>query len=423
MNLRLLGESLLSITSVTLFSLSSLPAWGWGERGHHVVGRSAAQLINAVAEENAAAAELSEFMKERALQMGHLANVPDFSWKESTRHDSKLIGINSPTHYIDVEILLGAPTKDLKEYASQLRKLSPDFAQILKTYQGKPNPLPGTPAKYKNIDLYNDVGTNPWRVQDLYAALVSAWACAKSKEGGSDLKAERKNFKSPLVARAARSPQGYYQCTKKQTRLEALSAAVAIAGVLGHFVGDLAQPFHLTVNFDGWESGNGGVHHYLEEAVVEALPPSLEDEVFRRAQESGFRKEQSRALAINWGEPLPGSRFALALAEQSYLQMNEALRLDNQFAIIKKGTIVPSGDKSFLFDREKYQPAERKPAATPEVLRGHRSFVTDRLASGSLALAAIWYQAWLAGGSPKVADANGIAIPYILDVPFLWPNY
>ena len=84
---------------------------------------------------------------------------------------------------------------------------------------------------------------------------------------------------------------------------------------------------------------------------------------------------------------------------------------------------MTTGDKSFLFEKEKFKPAVRKPAETREVLAGHKPFLINRLAVGSYALAKIWYQAWEEGGKPQLSDANGVSIPYALDVPFLWPTY
>lgn len=252
--------------------------------------------------------------------------------------------------------------------------------------------------------------------------MVKAFQCAKSKEAKSDLKKERKNWSLPLVSRKAKIPVPFYQCSTNQSRLQALSAAVAIGGVMGHFIGDLAQPYHVTINFDGWEGGHGGVHEYMESAVVKHLGPELENDVLNKAKESTFRKSLEEDLKVDWKQPAAAASFAINLASNSYRLLGEALRLDEKYAIEKKGTQVASGDKSFLFEKEKYKPA-RKSAKNPEVLAGHKPLLVNRLAVGSYALAMIWYQAWEDGGQPQLSDANGIAIPYALDVRFLWPTY
>lgn len=42
------------------------------------------------------------------------------------------------------------------------------------------------------------------------------------------------------------------------------AAAVADAGDIGHYAGDLHQPLHLTTNYDGQESGQNGIHSRYE---------------------------------------------------------------------------------------------------------------------------------------------------------------
>jgi len=38
------------------------------------------------------------------------------------------------------------------------------------------------------------------------------------------------------------------------------SKATRVAAALGHYVGDTHQPLHTTENYDGWKTGNGGIH-------------------------------------------------------------------------------------------------------------------------------------------------------------------
>lgn len=394
-------SKVMKLIPLTLFVSLSLQAYGWGERGHHLIGKNAALLVAdlAGASKEAKNKGVGSFFKDRALQMGHLANIPDTSWKESTHQDKKVLSTNGPTHYVDLEIFNGAPDKDMDSYIKKVRSLSPEFSEILKKYQGQDNPLPGTPAKYKKINVYKDAGTNPWRVRDLYEAMVKAFRCAKSKEDKSDLRKERKKWSLPLLSK--HNKRAFYECSKKQSRLEALSAAIAIGGVLGHFIGDLAQPYHVTINFDGWEGGNGGVHEYMESDVVKNLGPELETDVLNKSKEAPFRKALEEDLKVDWKAKAASASFAIHLAANSYRLLGEALRLDDKYAIVKKGTDVTTGDKSFLFEKEKFKPAVRKPAETREVLAGHKPFLINRLAVGSYALAKIWYQAWEEGGNPN----------------------
>jgi hypothetical protein len=49
--------------------------------------------------------------------------------------------------------------------------------------------------------------------------------------------------------------------------------AIAMAGVLAHYVGDLSQPLHVTRNHDGWETGDPGIHYFFEIRNVETRDP------------------------------------------------------------------------------------------------------------------------------------------------------
>ena len=412
----------IAITALTLIITTS--AWAWGERGHHIVGRTGAKLVETVADKEAKSKGVVQFFQQRAFEMGHLSNIPDTSWKESSRHKKSVLSTNTPTHYVDMEILAGTPGRDPVAYVKKIKALPRKYSDVLKLYQDKPNPLPGTPKKYKKINVYNDVGTNPWRVGELYEALVAAFQCAKNKEGKSDLKKERKKWSLPLAGAPRSKPSGFYKCNKGQSRLQSLSAAVALAGVMGHFIGDVAQPYHVTINFDGWETGNGGVHHYMEGDVVNFLPPTLEADVLTKMKNKTFKGTLEMDLQVNWSEENAATGFALNLAGNSFRRLPEAIRLDDEFAVTKKGTKVPSGDKSFLWGKkEDYKKAIRRLAQDKKVLEGHKDFIVERLSVGSFALARIWLQAWKAGGSPDLKDVEANSIPYALDVPFLWPTY
>lgn len=59
--------------------------------------------------------------------------------------------------------------------------------------------------------------------------------------------------------------------TKLKTALAAkdCAAAIQMAGVLGHYVGDLSQPMHNSSDYDGQSIQKPGVHKYFETTLVE----------------------------------------------------------------------------------------------------------------------------------------------------------
>jgi len=50
--------------------------------------------------------------------------------------------------------------------------------------------------------------------------------------------------------------------------------ALQMAGVLGHYVGDLSQPMHDTADYDGQSIGRRGIHMYFETTLVGTEDPS-----------------------------------------------------------------------------------------------------------------------------------------------------
>jgi hypothetical protein len=69
----------------------------------------------------------------------------------------------------------------------------------------------------------------PWRISEDFARLKSTFSCLKTYEARGGTADEIENSKAN---------------------------AVYIMGVMGHFVGDAAQPLHTTRNYNGWLSPN-----------------------------------------------------------------------------------------------------------------------------------------------------------------------
>ena len=47
---------------------------------------------------------------------------------------------------------------------------------------------------------------------------------------------------------------------------------IQMAGVMGHYVGDIAQPMHVSSDYDGQSIGRPGVHKYFESTLVDQVP-------------------------------------------------------------------------------------------------------------------------------------------------------
>jgi len=115
----------------------------------------------------------------------------------------------------------------------------------------------------------NDNGSAPWRVSQIYERAVAAF--------------------------------------KANDRVKGLQ----MVGVLGHYIGDLANPMHVSQDYDGQSIGRRGVHKYFETTLVDTVPANeLADNAVRDGADirinldrgdlrGGTCLEQSRQLAIN----------------------------------------------------------------------------------------------------------------------------
>ena len=70
--------------------------------------------------------------------------------------------------------------------------------------------------------------------------------------------------------------------------------AIQVAGVMGHYVGDMTQPMHASSDYDGQSINNPGVHKYYETTLVDRLDDAhLFDSVQRSAGERRSGLERS----------------------------------------------------------------------------------------------------------------------------------
>ncbi|MGE4105650.1 MAG: hypothetical protein AB7F66_00425 [Bacteriovoracia bacterium] len=467
---RALAGGVLFIFTLSLWftlSLGVLPggapsAYGWAERGHHSIAAMAARAVKMWApkymgakppkggEEDAELYEgFAKFMSDRMIALGHLANIPDTSWKDS-QNKRRISDMNSPNHYFGPERLLGAPAEmsgeKFAQYLEKIRALTPKYEDIKKQYDGKKPVLEGMPQD-KLFSTYSDLGTTPWRAQQLYDLLVAAWKCAKGKEGvAADPKAPvTLPFRLPVdggLGEKDEPPLPTYACDAKVTRKSDLYAAYVISGILAHFIGDQTQPYHPTADYDGWVTGNGGIHAYFEASVVQALDEALNYDVLATAQDPEFRKTAWESIAPNTAEgvaldlnaPLGVVKLLYGMAIDSLNHKEQVRMADDSFAIVrgkdasggvalKKSEALPWGDHPRYHKDRKISEAQRVTASHPDVMKGFRPIVVERLATGVVALSRVWFEAWKAGGKPKLSDLNAISLPYPTDPPFIWPDF
>lgn len=334
------------ILAICLFLVVQPQVFAWGERGHHLVTEVAARLVaDRFASDDAAWAE---FFQQNELLLAHLSNVPDIVWRSG---DQAVRSANAPTHYVDLEYLTGGAKPDISAH------LPTDFEgwqnAIEKSCQQPKFCAPGPDMTAKVAKT----GHAPLRVQQFYNRLVAAMKRLQQLE------------KDEASAGAFR---------------DTIDEILLNAGLLSHFVADLANPYHTTMDYDGWNRGQGGIHNYFESQIVSTYSLGLRAEVYY------FASRQKPAASLMSSSDTKSSS-ASVLQKTWRLVLNSHSLLDQVNGLDRKYS---------LLEVSKLKPAERKPAAA--VKGQFYPMIMRRLAMASDMLSSLWYGAWIEAGRPPL---------------------
>ncbi len=343
------------------------PAAAWGERGHDIVTRVAVRLL---AEKVAKGTPLALQFGRKEFMLGHLSNVPDIVWRNQGEAIEKM---NAPTHFMDLEYLSPEVT-----FATIPRTATEGLARMKELCAAPPTGYV-CPAKGDEPLDASSAGTAPWRTGQLFRMTVE-------------------NMKA-----SAASPK---------TDSAALDRAFLTAGVLSHFIGDLGNPYHATRNYDGWETGQGGIHSYFEGGMISSYRLALDQEVFDAAMTGRGLNRTMKQLPQADRPALSRDPVALAmaLALDSHSRLEAANALDRKFALIKPSGNGPDG---------KRVGAERRPVS--ELRFKFHQLHIERLATAAEVLAQIWFLAWEEAGRPDFKDYRSFAYPVAPE--FIQPDY
>lgn len=329
---------------------SSSAAWAWGERGHDAVARVAARLL--AADEDPAVAAWGRLLSGREHMLAHLANVPDIVWR---RPELKLDAVNPPSHFVDLEFIL--PEGKLTPSYAFPTTIEEHKKRIDANCQKKGAPCAAGKDTRQRLEK---AGHAPFRIQALMASATEALSEVKKLDG--------------------------------EAKTKAMSQALLHLGVLAHFVGDLANPHHTTADYDGWFTGQGGLHGYFESDMVDIQNLGLEYDVFTEAKRhrpaAGLAKAgEEQALPMAW-----------ELLKSSHAELGSLTELDLKHSLLKKSDGDGKKDGS---GAKRGKKAERRPPA--EVASAYRDFIVLRLAMGADALARFWKLAWVQAQKPEVS--------------------
>ncbi|HEX2852400.1 MAG TPA: hypothetical protein VHO24_04110 [Opitutaceae bacterium] len=209
-----------------LFAFVAAPAlvFSWDHPGHRMVSDLALASLPK---------DFPAFVHEpaNAERIGFLAGEPD-RWSHAP--DLPLKHANWPEHYFDLEEIPAAGLDPAK-----LPALRYDFAvQFAAGRAAHPENFAAIDPE-KNVDRTRQwAGFLPWTIVEHYGMLKAAFASLKVYE----------ELGTPSEIANARAD------------------IVHVMGLMGHFVGDSAQPLHTTYHFAGWAGGNP--HGYTTQRTI-----------------------------------------------------------------------------------------------------------------------------------------------------------
>lgn len=341
-----------SLASIILFS--SAKTFAWGGRGHDTICEAATFLVKDQ--------ELKKFLQTRTHMMGHLCNIPDTQWRSETG-DAKSAG--DPLHFIDPELLGFTP-----------KTIPLDIEKLKKEFTGTVNQMDKDEKIYS---VPRQVGSVYWRVDQLMTILAGL----------------KKDFADAKVPQNKSEEQNMELAFNKATY-----TFLTTAGVMGHYIGDMAQPFHNTSNYDGYDNGHGGIHGFYEEEIVALLDGELLSKILRSARSQknpdwtkGSVLEKMKAFSI-----------------VAYADIKKIEKLD---PIIKKSEIKT--DKGMKLKTA----ATRKDAAS--VAKKFEPLVVTHMSRAAWMLAHLWDEAYVSAGKPPLNAYKAYKFPFNVD--FIFPTY
>lgn len=206
-----------SAVALTAVSILCGTLRAWDEDGHVIVTRLAHHKLPE---------RLPPWVRtlEVRQRLEYLANEPD-RWRG--QHNVHLDHANFPNHYIDLE--------QLEPFGLTIQTLPPFRRQFLDVLAAQrtahPEKFPAEKNERDNSYSYNIPGLLPYEIAECMWRIASGWTTLKTYE-------KYPKYVTDDMIRNARENIVYDM------------------GILSHYVGDGAQPLHLTEHHHGWVGEN-----------------------------------------------------------------------------------------------------------------------------------------------------------------------
>lgn len=299
----------------------------WDYEGHRMVNQLALAALPA---------DFPGFVHEpeTAERIAFLSGEPD-RWRNNS--DLPVKHYNALDHYLDLEQLEWAGLDPQR--VSDLR-----YVFVVDFSTGRAAHADKFPAinPARNKDRTREwPGLLPWAITEYYGKLKSAFSYFKTYETAGGTPEEIANAQANIVY---------------------------LMGVMGHYVGDGAQPLHTSVHHNGWEGENPhkytkwrGIHAWIDGGFIGQAGITTES----------LRTRVSAAVPLNVSPRIDG-RDPVFVATMDYIAEQNAL-VEPLYALDKA--------RAFKIDGEN------------DTAQG-RTFIENQLVKGGEMLAAIWITAW-----------------------------
>ncbi|MBA4147623.1 MAG: hypothetical protein H0X66_05870 [Verrucomicrobia bacterium] len=199
---------------VLAFAFTTVSTFAWDYEGHRWVNQLALQSLPK---------DFPSFVRtpEAAERIAFLSGEPD-RWRNSP--DLPLKHCNAPDHFFDLEYV-----KDHGIDIESLTHFRYEFVAQLAAGRAKHSDKVEAVDPAKNSDRTRElIGFLPWTITEYYGKLKSGFSYLQAFE-------------------EAGTPE---EITNAQQNI------IYVMGVMGHFLGDAAQPLHSTKHFNGWVGEN-----------------------------------------------------------------------------------------------------------------------------------------------------------------------
>ncbi len=321
-----------------LAPIATVQAWDY--EGHRIVNQLALAALPA---------DFPAFVREpaNAERIAFLAGEPD-RWKSAP--DLPLRQSNNMDHYLDLEELAEAGL-DLAAVPSFRYDFAVQFAAGRAAHAGR---FPAIDPARDSDHSREWAGYAPWAITENYAKLKSAFSYLKAyEEAGTP--AEVANAQANIVY---------------------------VMGVMGHYVGDCAQPLHTTIHHNGWVGANPqgyttwpGFHAWIDGGFLAKAGIKTAD----------IAPQLKPAQPVNLA-PQPGGRDPMFGAVLDYILAQNKL-VEPLYALEKAGKLSDALEKTGKYHQD-LEPVNAEGTA----------FIEGQLRKGGEMLAAVWLTAWKQAG-------------------------